>query len=114
MYLIESCHWLIVQSLLPHSTLTPLYLQVLNCSFEVTPDWLQKSTFASPPLLLPDSRLVPHPPPPPTRPRSRKHSHSRTCLSLSCCKLLSTVVSGSDEPQAPQRISFVRTAQFLT
>ncbi|GBO09915.1 hypothetical protein AVEN_151607-1 [Araneus ventricosus] len=78
MYLIESCHWLIVQSLLPHTTLTPLYLQVLNCSFEVTPDWLQKSTFASPPLLLPDSRLVPHPTPPPTRPRSRKHFHSRT------------------------------------
>ncbi|GBN19985.1 hypothetical protein AVEN_189660-1 [Araneus ventricosus] len=100
MYLFESCHWLIVQSLLPHPTLTPLYLQVINCSFEVTPDWLQKFTFASPPLL--------HPPPPPTRPRSR-NTPLKNILPLFCSKLLSTVVSGSDEPQAPQRISFVRS-----
>ncbi|GBM82626.1 hypothetical protein AVEN_26808-1 [Araneus ventricosus] len=76
MYCTVSCHWLFVQSFLSHST--PLYLHVINCSSQVVPDWLQTSTFASPPLLLPGSRLVPSPPSPLTRPRTQQlttHEH---------------------------------------
>ncbi|GBM39040.1 hypothetical protein AVEN_122179-1 [Araneus ventricosus] len=43
-----SCHWLSIQSFLPHSTLTPLCLHEINCYSLDVPDWLQSSTFVSP------------------------------------------------------------------
>ncbi|GBM43068.1 hypothetical protein AVEN_126158-1 [Araneus ventricosus] len=78
---------------------------MLICSFEVAPDWLQKSTFTSPASRLPIGS------PPTSSIDQTKISETfplMNILSHSCCKLLSTVVSGSDEPQAPRRISFVR------
>ncbi|GBO07153.1 hypothetical protein AVEN_256355-1 [Araneus ventricosus] len=101
-----SCHWLITQSFLPHSTLAPLYLHEINCSSQDVPDWLQSSTFASHLSCFQAPDWLP-----PTSSTDQTKNSGNTLLMHKlpsfCCKFSSIVGSGSHEPQAPLKISFV-------